>query len=59
MLGMEREVFQFIWYCSHCYLCSLSFCTSPEGNCMEFQKANSTLNVTSENTTSPVIEFWE
>ncbi|KAM6092525.1 sodium- and chloride-dependent GABA transporter 2 isoform 4-T4 [Theristicus caerulescens] len=29
------------------------------GNCMELQKANSTLNVTSENATSPVIEFWE
>uniref|UniRef100_A0A8C6J5A6 Transporter n=1 Tax=Melopsittacus undulatus TaxID=13146 RepID=A0A8C6J5A6_MELUD len=43
----------------HCYLCSLSFCTSPEGNCMELQKANSTLNMTSENSTSPVIEFWE
>ncbi|XP_066846328.1 sodium- and chloride-dependent GABA transporter 2 isoform X2 [Anser cygnoides] len=29
------------------------------GNCMELQRANSTLNVTSENATSPVIEFWE
>ncbi|XP_075015173.1 sodium- and chloride-dependent GABA transporter 2 isoform X30 [Calonectris borealis] len=29
------------------------------GNCMELQKANSTFNVTSENATSPVIEFWE
>nr|XP_009678146.1 PREDICTED: sodium- and chloride-dependent GABA transporter 2 isoform X3 [Struthio camelus australis] len=29
------------------------------GSCMEFQKANSTLNVTNENATSPVIEFWE
>ncbi|KAM9638711.1 sodium- and chloride-dependent GABA transporter 2 isoform 5-T8 [Morphnus guianensis] len=29
------------------------------GNCVELQKANSTLNVTSENATSPVIEFWE
>ncbi|KAM9276465.1 sodium- and chloride-dependent GABA transporter 2 isoform 4-T4 [Cariama cristata] len=29
------------------------------GNCMELQKANSTLNMTSENATSPVIEFWE
>ncbi|XP_074682276.1 sodium- and chloride-dependent GABA transporter 2 isoform X3 [Strix aluco] len=29
------------------------------GNCMELQKANSTLNVTNENATSPVIEFWE
>nr|XP_054487490.1 sodium- and chloride-dependent GABA transporter 2 isoform X1 [Agelaius phoeniceus] len=28
-------------------------------NCMELQKANSTFNVTSENATSPVIEFWE
>uniref|UniRef100_A0A8C2UAT3 Transporter n=1 Tax=Coturnix japonica TaxID=93934 RepID=A0A8C2UAT3_COTJA len=28
-------------------------------NCMELQRANSTLNVTSENATSPVIEFWE
>ncbi|KAI6079015.1 Sodium- and chloride-dependent GABA transporter 2 [Aix galericulata] len=29
------------------------------GNCMELQRANSTLNVTRENATSPVIEFWE
>ncbi|XP_009678146.2 sodium- and chloride-dependent GABA transporter 2 isoform X3 [Struthio camelus] len=29
------------------------------GSCMEFQKTNSTLNVTNENATSPVIEFWE
>ncbi|XP_041569651.1 sodium- and chloride-dependent GABA transporter 2 isoform X1 [Taeniopygia guttata] len=29
------------------------------GNCMELQKANSTFNVTNENATSPVIEFWE
>ncbi|KAM6385763.1 sodium- and chloride-dependent GABA transporter 2-like isoform 1-T5 [Alca torda] len=29
------------------------------GNCLELQKANSTLNVTNENATSPVIEFWE
>ncbi|XP_069716692.1 sodium- and chloride-dependent GABA transporter 2 isoform X4 [Phaenicophaeus curvirostris] len=28
-------------------------------NCMELQKANSTFNVTNENATSPVIEFWE
>uniref|UniRef100_A0A8C3EV23 Uncharacterized protein n=1 Tax=Corvus moneduloides TaxID=1196302 RepID=A0A8C3EV23_CORMO len=28
-------------------------------NCLELQKANSTFNVTSENATSPVIEFWE
>ncbi|XP_064011729.1 sodium- and chloride-dependent GABA transporter 2 isoform X3 [Pogoniulus pusillus] len=28
-------------------------------NCMELHKANSTFNVTSENATSPVIEFWE
>uniref|UniRef100_A0A8C8SAH0 Transporter n=1 Tax=Pelusios castaneus TaxID=367368 RepID=A0A8C8SAH0_9SAUR len=29
------------------------------GNCVEFQKANASLNQTSENATSPVIEFWE
>ncbi|XP_053933043.1 sodium- and chloride-dependent GABA transporter 2 isoform X3 [Cuculus canorus] len=29
------------------------------GNCMELQRANSTFNVTNENATSPVIEFWE
>ncbi|XP_061866207.1 sodium- and chloride-dependent GABA transporter 2 isoform X4 [Colius striatus] len=29
------------------------------GNCMEFQKVNSTFNMTNENATSPVIEFWE
>ncbi|XP_063251115.1 sodium- and chloride-dependent GABA transporter 2 isoform X2 [Prinia subflava] len=29
------------------------------GNCLELQRANSTLNVSSENATSPVIEFWE
>ncbi|XP_074682280.1 sodium- and chloride-dependent GABA transporter 2 isoform X6 [Strix aluco] len=34
-------------------------CPLFEGNCMELQKANSTLNVTNENATSPVIEFWE
>ncbi|KAM6096666.1 sodium- and chloride-dependent GABA transporter 2 isoform 3-T3 [Chlamydotis macqueenii] len=34
-------------------------CPLFEENCMELQKANSTLNVTSENATSPVIEFWE
>nr|XP_048685062.1 sodium- and chloride-dependent GABA transporter 2 isoform X2 [Caretta caretta] len=28
-------------------------------NCVEFQKANASLNVTTENATSPVIEFWE
>uniref|UniRef100_A0A8D2LYM2 Transporter n=1 Tax=Varanus komodoensis TaxID=61221 RepID=A0A8D2LYM2_VARKO len=28
-------------------------------NCVEFQKANSSLNITGENATSPVIEFWE
>ncbi|XP_012664765.1 sodium- and chloride-dependent GABA transporter 2 [Otolemur garnettii] len=28
-------------------------------HCVEFQKTNSSLNVTSENATSPVIEFWE
>ncbi|XP_013375619.1 PREDICTED: sodium- and chloride-dependent GABA transporter 2 isoform X1 [Chinchilla lanigera] len=28
-------------------------------NCVEFQKTNGSLNVTSENATSPVIEFWE
>ncbi|XP_073177063.1 sodium- and chloride-dependent GABA transporter 2 isoform X4 [Lepidochelys kempii] len=28
-------------------------------NCVEFQKANGSLNVTTENATSPVIEFWE
>lgn len=28
-------------------------------NCVEFQKTNDSLNVTSENATSPVIEFWE
>ncbi|XP_074862450.1 sodium- and chloride-dependent GABA transporter 2 isoform X2 [Carettochelys insculpta] len=29
------------------------------GNCMEFQKANTSLNMTTENATSPVTEFWE
>lgn len=52
-------IFQILWYFSHCYLHSLSPWASPAGNCMELQKANSTLNVTSENATSPVIEFWE
>ncbi|XP_057559607.1 sodium- and chloride-dependent GABA transporter 2 isoform X2 [Hippopotamus amphibius kiboko] len=28
-------------------------------HCVEFQKTNGSLNVTSENATSPVIEFWE
>ncbi|XP_014649492.1 PREDICTED: sodium- and chloride-dependent GABA transporter 2 isoform X2 [Ceratotherium simum simum] len=28
-------------------------------HCVEFQKNNGSLNVTSENATSPVIEFWE
>ncbi|VTJ60354.1 Hypothetical predicted protein [Marmota monax] len=28
-------------------------------NCVEFQKTNGSLNVTTENATSPVIEFWE
>nr|XP_044993713.1 sodium- and chloride-dependent GABA transporter 2 isoform X3 [Jaculus jaculus] len=28
-------------------------------NCVELQKSNGSLNVTSENATSPVIEFWE
>ncbi|XP_075797022.1 sodium- and chloride-dependent GABA transporter 2 isoform X3 [Pelodiscus sinensis] len=28
-------------------------------NCVEFQKANASQNVTTENATSPVIEFWE
>ncbi|GAB1291237.1 Sodium- and chloride-dependent GABA transporter 2 [Apodemus speciosus] len=28
-------------------------------NCVEFQRTNASLNVTSENATSPVIEFWE
>ncbi|XP_043373897.1 sodium- and chloride-dependent GABA transporter 2 isoform X3 [Dermochelys coriacea] len=28
-------------------------------NCVEFQKANTSLNMTTENATSPVIEFWE
>ncbi|XP_045220474.2 sodium- and chloride-dependent GABA transporter 2 isoform X3 [Macaca fascicularis] len=28
-------------------------------HCVEFQKTNSSLNGTSENATSPVIEFWE
>lgn len=52
-------IFQILWYSSHCYLLSLFPWTSPAGNCMELQKANSTLNVTNENATSPVIEFWE
>lgn len=28
-------------------------------HCVEFQKTNGSLNGTSENATSPVIEFWE
>ncbi|XP_004710356.1 sodium- and chloride-dependent GABA transporter 2 isoform X3 [Echinops telfairi] len=28
-------------------------------HCVEFQRTNGSLNVTSENATSPVIEFWE
>ncbi|CAI5786319.1 sodiumchloride2-likedependent and chloride-dependent GABA transporter 2-like [Podarcis lilfordi] len=28
-------------------------------NCVEFQKTNTSLNVSAENATSPVIEFWE
>uniref|UniRef100_A0A673UBE4 Transporter n=1 Tax=Suricata suricatta TaxID=37032 RepID=A0A673UBE4_SURSU len=28
-------------------------------SCVEFQRTNGSLNVTSENATSPVIEFWE
>ncbi|KAF6121800.1 solute carrier family 6 member 13 [Phyllostomus discolor] len=28
-------------------------------HCVEFQRINGSLNVTSENATSPVIEFWE
>ncbi|KAH0617059.1 hypothetical protein JD844_028673 [Phrynosoma platyrhinos] len=28
-------------------------------NCVEFQKRNTSLNLTAENATSPVIEFWE
>nr|XP_019566858.1 PREDICTED: sodium- and chloride-dependent GABA transporter 2 isoform X3 [Rhinolophus sinicus] len=28
-------------------------------HCMEFQRTNGSLNVTSENATSPVLEFWE
>jgi hypothetical protein len=40
---------------------SLSFFPGIPGveNCVEFQKTNGSLNVTSENATSPVIEFWE
>lgn len=52
-------IFQILRYSSHCYLRSLSPWASPSGNCMELQKANSTFNMTNENATSPVIEFWE
>lgn len=52
-------IFHILRYSSHCYLHSLSPWDSPAGHCMELQKANSTLNVTNENATSPVIEFWE
>lgn len=52
-------IFWILQYSNCCCLCSLSPWASPTGNCMELQKANSTLNVTNENATSPVIEFWE
>lgn len=51
--------FLILQYSSHYYSHSFPPWASPTGNCMEFQRANSTLNVTSENATSPVIEFWE
>nr|XP_055171569.1 sodium- and chloride-dependent GABA transporter 2 isoform X3 [Nyctereutes procyonoides] len=34
-------------------------CPIFEEYCVEFQRTNGSLNVTSENATSPVIEFWE
>ncbi|XP_029809893.1 sodium- and chloride-dependent GABA transporter 2 isoform X2 [Suricata suricatta] len=34
-------------------------CPIFEESCVEFQRTNGSLNVTSENATSPVIEFWE
>lgn len=55
----QGGVFQILWYSRHCCLPSSSPWAFPTGNCMELQKANSTFNVTSENATSPVIEFWE
>uniref|UniRef100_A0A7N4PQ54 Transporter n=1 Tax=Sarcophilus harrisii TaxID=9305 RepID=A0A7N4PQ54_SARHA len=34
-------------------------CPIFEEHCVEFQRTNGSLNVTAENATSPVIEFWE
>lgn len=40
------------------YSCFLPWDLCVE-HCVEFQRINGSLNVTSENATSPVIEFWE
>lgn len=55
----KRAFFLILQYSSHYYSHSFPPWASPTGNCMELQRANSTLNMTSENATSPVIEFWE
>lgn len=55
----QGGIFQILWYSGHCCLHSSSPWAFPAENCLELQKANSTFNVTSENATSPVIEFWE
>lgn len=58
-VGGQGGIFQILWHSGQCCLHFFSPWAFAAGNCMELQKANSTFNVTSENATSPVIEFWE